>query len=203
MNHSKKEHVIQRLFLSLFPIQALSVGLPAINTLINGLIIGKFLGENELAAIGFASPLILCITALSGFLSLGSQVYSSRCLGKGNQSEINGTFVVTIITCLAVGISFSLLMLLFPSGISVLLGASGETALLTAGYIRGIAIGTAASILSASLIVFLQMECMKPIAVICTIISLAINAGGNIINALVLKWGVFGVGFFMSMGSIV
>ena len=52
----KKEQYLQRdAFIFIFPVQALAVGLPAINLLASNIMIGKFIGEVGLAAYGYYS----------------------------------------------------------------------------------------------------------------------------------------------------
>ena len=74
---------LRRVFVSLLPAQAFASGLPAINLLLSSFIIGNYYGSDGIAAIGFAGPFTLLITAAGATIAMGSQLLCGRSIGKG------------------------------------------------------------------------------------------------------------------------
>lgn len=105
--------MIRKLFLAMIPVQALAVGLPAINGLLNTSIIGKFIGIDALAAIGFASPLVQIVSMISVMISTGSLLMCGRYLGEGNKENIRKIFSTTLTMCVLLTLPIMFLCLFF------------------------------------------------------------------------------------------
>ena len=190
----KKSGQIRQLLISLMPIQALAVGMPAINSLLNSFIIGHFLGSEALAAMGFILPLDMAIVVISLVLSVGGQVISGNCLGRGDRESLNRIFNTTSAAAVFFGAVITAAALAVPETVAGLLGARDEVLPLTVDYIRGIAPGYVFTILFACLLPFIQLERASGFSTASVTAVLVVNSGGNLLNAVVLHGGTFGSG---------
>jgi len=198
----REQRIIKRLFVRLFPLQAMASGLPAINGLINSIIIGRFLGTSATAAIGFAGPFTLLISSFAYMLSAGSQLLCGRSLGRGDKDNIRCVYSTLVVFSLGVGILFMLLSLFLSGDIANLLHSSKDSFLLTSDYIRGIGLGSAGSILIACFISFLQLDNAGNVTTVLVMIQLSVNVAGTLISVLFFDNGMLGVGLSTSLANI-
>ena len=194
---------LRRVFVSLLPAQAFASGLPAINLLLSSFIIGNYYGSDGIAAIGFAGPFTLLITAAGATIAMGSQLLCGRSIGKGDRDGVAKVFSTTVVLAVILGLILTLLAAFFPYQISSMLGASEPTYWMTGAYINGQAPGIMFAVLLPSLIPFLQLDQAKIISTVSVIVMLVLNIGCNLINALYWHNGFYGVGFSVAVANVV
>ncbi len=194
---------IRKVFSSLLPVQAFAMGLPSINLLVSSFIIGNFFGSNGLAAIGFAGPFVTFVTAFAATISMGSQLLCGQSIGKGDKKEISTVFSTTYALCVACGLLLTFLSLSFSGPITKLLGASEETFEMTRSYILGQAPGLVFTVLSSSIIPFLQLDQAKKVSTVSIAVMVAFNVGFNFLNAIVLNMGLYGVGLSTALANTI
>jgi len=198
----KEQKLIKKLFVALLPIQAVAVGLPAVNELVNSLIVGSAMGPEATAAIGFVGPYTLFVSAIGCTLSGGSQLMCGRSLGSGDKKGLRTVFTTTILLCVIAGAIITLLTQFCPEFIAKLVQASAESMELTTEYIKGIGIGAMFIMLVACLIPFLQIDHAGTICTISVIVQLVFNIGSTLLCVYVIKNGLYGVGFATSIANI-
>ena len=201
MGEKRSDLLIRKLYLSLIPVQALSVGLPAINNLINTFIVGNFIGTNGLAAMGLTGPLILLVTTISTMLASGSQLLCGRYLGEGNREKIDQSFSTAMILSVLFSLPLVLACVLAPAFVARILGAVGAITEETAGYVQGYGVGIAFSVLSSCILPFLQLARAEKTSSLCVSVMVAVNIVCNLLNVFVLHWGVFGAGLAISAAN--
>lgn len=94
-------------------------------------------------------------------------------------------------------------MFVFSNDLALLLGATNEHILSTAAYIRGYGYGVIFSVLSSSILSFLQLDNAKKYATFCVLVMVISNIGFNFINVFCLKLGIFGAGLAVSISCII
>ncbi len=194
--------MIKKLFLTALPAQAIAMGLPAVNELLDSVIVGNYLGENALAVMGFVRPLSMFVVALSGIISTGTQMVCGRQIGKGDKKGIISSFNTMLFLCVLIGLLLTTACMLVPEKTATLLGAVGDLNGVTADYLKGIGIGMVFSLLVTCLLTLAQVERMGKLTTVVMIIMFVFNVGGNIFNAFYLHMGLFGAGLFLSIGNI-
>lgn len=194
--------MIQKLFLAMVPVQALAVGLPAINGLLNTSIIGSFIGIDALAAIGFASPLIQIVTTIAVMISTGAQLMCGRYLGEGNKEKIRKVFSTSLTLSVLLSLPIMFLCLFFSKELALLLGATQEHMITTASYIRGYGYGVVFSVLSSSILPFLQLDKAGKHATFSVMVMVISNIGINLLNVFWFKLGIFGAGLAVSVSCV-
>jgi len=202
MEKDRETKIIRKLFLSLLPTQAIAYGLPSINDLINSLIVGKTMGAETVAAIGFAGPYTMFITGISVLISTGSQLLCARSIGSGDKKNVQSIYTTTVTVCAVFGIVITLLTQLFSGTVARLFGTSSECMVMTAEYIRGLGLGTVFTVMFACLIPFLQLDNKGRVSTAAVIVQLFVNITGNVLNIFLIKQGTFGVGLATAAANI-
>ena len=94
----------------IFP-NAISAAFFSAYMVIDGVIVGRFLGSEALAAMGLVMPFVMMSFALADMIAIGSSVQISLRLGEGRLKEARELFSACL--CLTVGVSFVLGLLAY------------------------------------------------------------------------------------------
>ena len=188
--------MIRKLVRQMLTAQIFSALTVSLCLLIDNIMIGRFLGEQAIAAYGLANPLLLAIGALGSLLAAGIQVACSRSLGKGDQEETNAGYSSAVAVTAAVSLFFMIAVLIFRSPLARLMGAgnSGELFEQTRDYLAGFSIGAPGSMGALVLVPFMQMAGQSNLLIAAVLGMTVADIGLDLLNALVLHWGMFGMG---------
>ncbi len=105
-------------------------------TIIEGVIIGRILGEAAFAAVNLAMPFVMINFSLADLIGVGSSVPISIALGRKEHDKANNIFTCSLILILAASVAMGLI-LFFGSPLFIrLMGADGEMAMLAVKYVR-------------------------------------------------------------------
>ena len=110
----------------------------ALYSVVDGMFVGRYLGEDALAAINLIMPVIMIVEALSNMIATGASVNISMLLGAGNREEASRVFSFSVRFILILSCAISALGFLFARPFIVLLapGASEEAIRLSTVYLR-------------------------------------------------------------------
>ena len=72
-NKMTNSDIIKKIYIKLLPVQVMVAIVAALNTLVDSIIAGNFLGKEVMAAMGLFSP-IMTIFELSYVISVGAQI---------------------------------------------------------------------------------------------------------------------------------
>lgn len=201
--NAESDQIIRKLFLSLLPVQALSVGLPQINSLVSSFIIGSSYGSIAMAAVGFSIPLTLIISTMGALFSSGAQLLSGQMLGKGDHDGICRVFNSAAVYSFLVGLLIAVISFLAPKTVALVIGATGDAFEETVSYIRGLSFGFPFMILNTTLLPFLQLDCEKKRASVSMVVMAALNISLCILNVSLPGFGMFGMGVASSIAYFV
>ncbi len=110
----------------------------------DGVIIGRFLGVDSIAAFGIVSPLIVVFSLAGSIVSTGARNRFVRLVGSGDIKEAQGVFSLACVLGVGIATLMMLVICLFATPITRLLGATGSVAYLlpkAKDYLIGTAIG--------------------------------------------------------------
>ena len=110
-------------------------------------VVGKYAGDNSLAAVGCVGPLVNLLVSLFIGLSIGSNVLASRYYGSGDDNQMARTVHTSMLVSLLGGILLSVVGIVFSSKILVLMNTPEETMELTNLYFRLYCLGMPASMI--------------------------------------------------------
>ena len=187
--------MVKKLIGQMLAAQILSALTVTLCLLIDNIMIGRFLGDQALAAYGFASPLLLVIGAVGSMLSAGVQVACGKSLGKGDQEETNVGYASAIAVAAVFSIVFTALAVLLRVPLARVLGAGSPEVLAdTSGYIAAFCIGAPASMAALILVPFLQMSGKSGLLITAVLSMTAADVVFDLLNVFVFHGGMIGMG---------
>ncbi|MBR4577670.1 MAG: ATP-binding protein [Clostridia bacterium] len=188
--------MIRKLVRQMLTAQVFSALTVSLCLLIDSIMIGRFLGEQAIAAYGLANPLLLAIGAIGSLLAAGIQVTCSRSLGRGSQEETNAGYSSAIMVAGIISGVFMVAAILFRSFFAKAMGAgsSGELFNQTRDYIAGFSIGAPGSMGALVLVPFLQMAGQSNLLIAAVLTMTIADIGLDLLNVLVFNGGMFGMG---------
>lgn len=93
-------------------------------TIVDGMLVGNYVGQNALASINIAMPFMQIIFGISFVLSMGALSFIGRSLGEGKTQQAQNIFRTALILNLVTTGILAVISLLFSRQIAGLLGAS-------------------------------------------------------------------------------
>jgi len=188
--------LIRKLIRQMLTAQIFSALTVSLCLLIDSIVISRFLGEDALAAYGYANPLLLAIGAVGTLLASGIQVVCSKALGKGNQEEANIGYSSALAAAACASLLFLIVVIPGRNFFAGAMGA-GKTGVrhdLTADYLAGFAIGAPGSMGALVLVPFLQMAGQSGLLVAAVLTMTVTDVALDLIDVYILHWGMFGMG---------
>lgn len=153
-----KNDLISKIFFSMLPVQVLIYAMGFINTIVDGVMAGRFIDAQTVGVVGLYFSMVNIFNAVGAVILGGTTVLCGRYMGRGDAQKTQGVFSLNITTTMITAALLTLMSLVIPGPIADILGANEalKPALMT--YIRGYAIGIIPMLLSQQLASFLQME---------------------------------------------
>lgn len=172
---------------------------------IDGLITSRYLGADEMAAVGIAYPIYTILGIFSGLLATAMEVRCSQAIGRGKRDELSQFFSLSVYAGVLLSCLFTLPILLFSRPFATLLGASGNASDLvepTAQYLLGVGIGIPPLILTAILAPAFQLDNAHRNIQISALLRTAINILMDFL-AVRMDLGIFGIGLATAISSYI
>ncbi len=170
-------------------------------TVLDGIIVGQFLGSSALAAIGLAAPIIYGINIIYVLFGGGGMVSASIARGRQEKDKANGLFTVSLLFGFGAMTLFLILVMLFLSPISLFLaGGDVETAALTADFIRPTLFVGPLLLLSSGTALFMRADGSPKSSAMIVIISNAVDLILDYIFVGVMDTGIMGAGLSTALG---
>ena len=169
--------------LSLPAIIAMSIN--SVNTFVDALFIGQYVGQDALAAVSLAFPLTMITNGLAAMIGIGASSLLSIAIGadiKEHQEKIFGLATLLTIFCSTVLIIFGLY---YAEELIGLMGGTGEIQQMGADYYRILLYGAFFRIYGVVLNVLIRAEGKIKAAMIYSIIATLINI---ILNPLFIAY---------------
>jgi Na+-driven multidrug efflux pump/anti-sigma regulatory factor (Ser/Thr protein kinase) len=177
-----------------------------LGVLIDGIVIGRFLGPDSMAAYSLVTPIINLTSVFSGVFSTGAQVVCAERIGAGDVKGTRRVFSVCMIATVAVSIVLVAGILLFRDQIAVLLGATGNSAHLlkeTSEYMLGLVFSLPCLILLFTFNTLMRIDGDANRVVIAVGVMTVLDIAGDLLNALVFKKGMLGMGLATTFSYLV
>ncbi len=161
--------------------------------MIDTIIIGRFLGDVELAAVGgSASKLITLLINFFVGLSSGITVYISRYFGAKNNDELKNSIVAGILICLVLGISLSLIGFIYSIELLELMDTPKDTVqaanIYLSTYFVGLIFCVLYNVFAGSLRAIGDAKTPLYLLIFCSILNIVLD----LVFILLFNMGVFG-----------
>ena len=189
-------YIIKKMFRGSLMVMILATLTATLGMVIDGILIGSYLGVDAMASYGIAGPAFIVISAIGGIISSVEQTLCAREMGRGKMDEAIAVFSLSTVFGVAISLVFTFALLLFSNPLAVLLGASGNHSDLlpdASMYMKGLAFGIPAMTLTGSLQPIMQLDGDKPKALLSVIVMTVVNIGSDLLNIFVFHGGMLGM----------
>ncbi len=162
-------------------------------SLIDTIIIGKFLGDTGLGAVGATAGIISLIHSPFWGYGTGCGIYAARLFGEGNKPQLRNTIIASLLVQSVVAAVISILCVVFCRPLLTLLRVDpllfDDATRYFCIYISGLLLLN----MTWLGVYLLNALGISSFPLYMSIISCVLNIGGNLLSVLVLGWGVAGV----------
>ncbi|MBL1201269.1 MAG: MATE family efflux transporter [Nostoc sp. ZfuVER08] len=175
----------------------------SLNTFIDALFAGRFIGENALAGISLALPIITIINGFAFCIGVGSASVMSRTIGYGDvktQSKIFGNLIVMSVV---VSLLITIIGYKFGEKLILLMGGTGEVTLEGTKYFNTYILGSVFLILAEACNKLIKSEGEIKLTSIFDWLFVITNIVLNYIFISVFKWGTEGIAFATVLAMVV
>jgi Na+-driven multidrug efflux pump/anti-sigma regulatory factor (Ser/Thr protein kinase) len=184
----------------LFPSICALLGTQAIG-FINGIIIGRILGEIGLGVVSLVAPISLVYFSIGALIGVGSSIVSSIALGKGDKEQCRQVYTQAYLMILGVGIILTTAGLLNLERIVLLLGAREEHFRYTYEYVRNYIMGGTGCLLIYIPVNYLRVTGKPRLAMVMLLVMSAFQIIGLWIFVILLNLGVGGTALATVVGQ--
>ncbi|MEM1119523.1 MAG: MATE family efflux transporter [Bacteroidota bacterium] len=170
----------------------IAMSINSVNTFVDALFIGQYVGQDALAAVSLAFPLTMITNGLAAMIGVGSSSLLSRAIGANEVETQEKMFgLVTVLTV----ISTILMMipgLYFAEELIGLMGGTGEIQTMGAYYYRILLIGAFFRIYGVVLNVLIRAEGKVQAAMTYSVAATLVNIVLNPLFIAYWEWGIAG-----------
>lgn len=191
-----------QLMLKLTPVAVLGMSINSINTFVDALFIGQFLGEKALAAIALAFPLAFLSNSFAAMLGVGGSSILSIAIGAKDEESQRKTFGHVVILSIIVSGVLTILGWVFAPQMIQAIGGAGEVLALATVYYRIFVLGSFFQIFGVALNMLIRAEGKIKEAMIMNCIALVANMIINPIFIGYLELGIAGAAYATIIANI-
>lgn len=194
--------IFKELILFSFPLILSSV-LQLLFNAADVIVVGRFAGDNSLAAVGSTSSFINLMLNLFIGLSIGSSVVAANFFGAGKTRELRNTVHTTMLLSLYSGIILTILGVISARPILLLMQAPREVLVLAVLYLRIYFAGISATLIYnfGSALLRAKGDTKRPLIIL--LLAGLINLVLNLIFVICFKMDVAGVALATVLSQIV
>ncbi|HCB92519.1 MAG TPA: hypothetical protein DEP57_01695 [Selenomonas sp.] len=198
---NKADYLLKATFRSSMKKMVLNNLMAFMGSIVNGIVISRYLGITAMAAFQLTLPLVFAVMMLSQIVSLGVQNNCAKSIGAGREEDAGGCYSTALLFCLPLSFILAIVIYLEADPLALLLGAgeNTETAAEVTAYLRGIAPGLSLLIFLPMQISILFLEGQAKTALHSIFLQTAVNIAGAMFNVLYAEGGMFGMGLVMSI----
>ena len=141
-------------------------------TNIDGLFIGKITGDDGLAAINFAWPIVALITSIGTGIGVGGSVLLSKLRGEGKDDGAERVKKAMFFLLGAFGLLCTFVLIFLYEPLLKLMGASGQVFAYGNEYSKIIVLGALFQVMGAGLVALLRNEQKTWFSMLCCVVGL-------------------------------
>ena len=195
-------NLIKLMFKLSFPgiVGMLLIGL---NTFIDALFAGRFIGETALAAISLALPLTSIAIGCAMSIGVGCASVLSRAIGAEDTKTQSKIFSTLIIFSIIISSLITILAYIFGKQLIAFMGGEGEVASYGTDYFTTYMLGSTFLIMAVSSSQLIKAEGKIRLASLFTGIYVITNIILNSIFVIIFDWGLQGIAFATVISAVV
>lgn len=180
--------------------QIISTIVISLNSIIDTFMIGRYIDEQGLSAMGFYGP-ITNVIFLCCVFGLGTQILVSEYIGKGDSAKAESVFSTCTAFLAIVFAIFGVLIFAFANPLASILGADGTVKEMLVSYLRGVAPGYISLTLYNLFVRFLQLNNKDSLARISIAVMVVSNVSLDYAFVNLFDLGMFGMGLATAISN--
>ena len=161
-------------------------------SIVDGLFVAKGVGEFAMAAVNLAVPFTNILFSIAVVFAVGANTIIAIYLGRGEGERADSLLSQNLALLTAIGVTISLLVLVFTVPFARLLGANETTLDYTVHYLRGLAPFALCFIVSYNMEILVKTDGYPRIAIATVVTGCLTNCALDYLAIFVLNWGVWG-----------
>ena len=154
----RNPYLVNKAFRTFAASTILAVMATSLGTIVNGVIVGNMLGEQELSAVNLVSPVIQLYNAINALICVGGATYCALLVGKGNNDDVGKVFTASMLMMLAVTVAMMLLGLFSLDGMASMLCSSEALMPLVRSYLLITLLGASAYLFLPGIAMFIRVD---------------------------------------------
>lgn len=166
----------------------------SLQSILDGIIVGRFIGSDALAGVNIVMPSYSLLTSVAIILGVGAQAQMGIAMGQMNYEKVITALRTGFISILAVAVVFCLFINIFPSEVATFLGADETLLPYSVDYIRGVMPFIIANACFYFFDYILRALGHPRFALGVMVASIMLNIVLSILFVVALDMGAFGVG---------
>lgn len=186
-------------FIAAFP-GAVSMLASALYQTLDGVFVGRFLGETPFAALNLAMPFVIINFALADLIGVGSSVPISVSLGKNKDKEANNIFTCAYLMIFIAGVVVGAILFAAAPLLMRVMGAEGEFADNAVQYLRVYALCSPVTTIVFAMDNFLRICGRIKTSMFLNIFMSVLSAVLEFVFLGVLKWGIWAAALATCIG---
>lgn len=194
--------ILKKMLLFALPLMASSL-LQLLFNAADIIVVGRFAGDNSLAAVGSTTSIINLLVNLFMGLSVGANVLVARFFGAKREDELSATVHTAMTISIISGIVLTIIGVSGARVILTLMQTPENVLDLAVIYLRTYFLGMTAMMIYnfGAAILRAVGDTKRPLYFL--MIAGVINVSFNLLFVIVFKWGVFGVGVATTISQVV
>ena len=194
--------LLKKIFLFTLPLMASSL-LQLLFNAADVIVVGRFAGDDSLAAVGSTSSLSMLLINIFMGLSIGANVLVARFYGAKRERDLSETIHTSIAISIVSGLFLAVVGFFGAGPILGLMGTPDEVIGLATIYLRVYFIGMPAMMLYNFGAAILRAigDTQRPLRYLT--LAGVVNVSLNLVFVIVFHWGVFGVGLATTLSQVV
>ncbi len=197
------EYLIRKTFHNYLIITIVTVFSVTVGLLIDGIIIGRILGQSALAAFSFATPFFLLLSTVTAICANGGSIKYVSYIGKGDRERARINFSISVLICFISGIVLSFIAFFYATDMAIFFGASGLTVKYAADCIIGLSFGVLPMLFAQLFLVYIRIDNDRYLSTIGVVAMVFVNIIFVYFAAAIFGMGLFGIGLATSISYFV
>lgn len=182
---------------------ALAMFIASLYTIIDGIFVGKGVGDSALAAVTIVMPLTIMLFGIATMFAVGGGALVSKNFGAKNDKEGINAFRQVFKFLLIISITISLVCSVFSDQIVTLLGATDNIKPLASTYLRYYAIFCIPNLIGIALNSFVRNDSRPKLAMVSTMAGAITNIMLDYVFIFPLGMGIKGAAIATGLGQVV
>lgn len=170
---------------------------------VDGIFVGRFLGETAFAALNLAMPFVIINFALADLIGVGSAVPISINLGRQQEHEANNTFTCACLMIVGTGVAVGGILFVAAPFLIGMMGAEGEFAHAAVQYLQVYAICSPITTIVFAMDNYLRICGKIRGSMVLNILMSVLSAILEFVFLFVFRWGIWGAALATCLGMCV